>query len=411
MVYKSNSLEKALELAEKTMDEHNFKLVKDFVDDLISAGISIGRITSYVYKLKSIWETCDKDFDKYERKDVQKVINTFQMRANAEEISQHTVREVKKTFKKFYKWMGREELVNWFTLGEVETDLSPSDLITEEEFRQILKGCKNHRDIAMIVMLYETGCRIGELLSLRIKHVQFDEYGGIVWFPQRNTSTKKHKRKVRIVFSVPYLSNWLSLHPRSTDPNAPLFCTLRKGTELDYDSWSSQLGEILKRAGVEKRVYNHLFRHTRATRLVTKVSESIVAKYMGWVPGTRMTKIYIHLADEDVDEAILKMHGIKKEGDEKEDLKVIQCPRCTFINDGKARFCMRCGLPLTEDALKEVEEWEGRKAEVMQLLSDRSFLLQFMNMQEELETIKKIMEEYLSRRVRDGSPVGRRDIV
>ena len=410
MVHKSDSLEKALKVAERAMDGHNFKLVKDFVDDLISEGLSVGRIASYVYRLKRIWEICGKDLDSFERVDVQKVINTFQMMANSGEVSQHSVREVKKTLKKFYKWMGREELVNWFTLGVVETDLSPSDLITEEEFRKILTGCRNHRDKAIIAVLYETGCRIGELLSLRIKHVQFDEYGGVVWFPQRNTPTKRHKRKVRIVFSVPYLSNWLSLHPRSDDPDAPLFCTLREGKELDYDDWMSQLRGILKRSGVKKRVYNHLFRHTRATKLVTKMSESMVAKYMGWVPGTSMTKVYIHLSDEDVDDAVLKLHGIKKD-DEKGDLEVTRCPRCTFINDGKARFCMKCGLPLTEEAVREIEEWEKRKAEVIELLSDRSFLLQFMNMQEELEIIKKIMEEYLTRRVRDGSPVGRRDVV
>ena len=410
MVYKSDEVARALNLAKRRLNEHDFNLVSEFAEDLLSQGLSIGRIASYVYKLIKIREVSDRNFDEFEKRDIKWVINTFQMRANKGEISQNTVREIKKTLKKFFKWLEKEELVNWFTLGEVETSLGPADLITEDEFQRILAACTNHRDKAIVALLYESGCRVGELLSLRIKDVQFDEYGAKVWFPLQSLTTKKHRRKVRVVYSVPYLSNWLSIHPRNDDPDAPLFISLTTKRGLSYDGLTTALSRILKRAGIKKRIYPHLFRHTRATKLVTHMSESIVAKYMGWVPGTRMTKVYVHLADQDVDNAILKMYGIKKDVEE-EDLKVIRCPRCTFINDGKARFCMRCGLPLTEDALKEVEEWEGKKAEVMQLLSDRSFLLQFMNMQEELETIKKIMEEYLSRRVRDGSPVGRRDIV
>jgi len=32
---------------------------------------------------------------------------------------------------------------------------------------------------------------------------------------------------------------------------------------------------------------------------------------MGWIPGTKMIKTYIHLADQDVERGILEMHGIK----------------------------------------------------------------------------------------------------
>ncbi len=54
--------------------------------------------------------------------------------------------------------------------------------------------------------------------------------------------------------------------------------------------------KIAKRAGIKKRIYPHLFRHTRATRLLAKVPESIGAKYMGWVNGSKMVGVYVHLA-------------------------------------------------------------------------------------------------------------------
>lgn len=101
--------------------------------------------------------------------------------------------------------------------------------------------------------------------------------------------------------------------------------------------------ENYKRAGIKKRVHLHLFRHTRAIRLLARVPELIGAKYLGWVPGSNMVRVYVHLASEDVDEAILRMHGIKTNNNSK-DLEVKQCPRCLMVNPATSRFCSRCGF-------------------------------------------------------------------
>ena len=39
---------------------------------------------------------------------------------------------------------------------------------------------KDPRDKAFIMTLWESGCRVGEILALRIRHVAFDEYGAIL---------------------------------------------------------------------------------------------------------------------------------------------------------------------------------------------------------------------------------------
>ncbi len=153
--------------------------------------------------------------------------------------------------------------------------------------------------------------------------------------------------------------------------------------------------KIANRAGIKKRVHPHLFRHTRATKLLSKVSESIGAKYMGWVPGSDMVRVYVHLASEDVDEAILRMHGIKTNGNGK-DLEVKQCPRCLMVNPATSRFCSRCGLPLTEEAIQEVEEWEKRKAEALNSLSDPQVLKLLMGMQREIDRLRAEIEKVRS---------------
>jgi len=173
----------------------------------------------------------------------------------------------------------------------------------------------NSRDRALVSLLYESGARIGEIGSMRVKDVSFDEYGAIVWLPKSKTVT----RKLRVVYSARYLSEWLSDHPLK-DPEFPLWIKLTGRNAMkamEYADIRMQIKKIAKRAGIKKRIYPHLFRHTRATRLLAKVPESIGAKYMGWVNGSKMVGVYVHLASEDVEEAILKMYGIKTNGKRK----------------------------------------------------------------------------------------------
>ncbi|WP_456469254.1 tyrosine-type recombinase/integrase [Archaeoglobus sp.] len=382
-------LSKALESFRRNCPE-SYEVVYEFASDLIAEGISEVRVRSYVAWLKKIVQVAEKNLSDFQKSDVKKVINHYQILRNSGDVSDGSVFEIKKTLKKFFRWYGREELVNWFSVGNVKSKLSPMDLITEEEFERMMNACTNSRDRALISLLYETGARIGEVGSMRVKDITFDEYGAVIWLPRSKTV----RRKLRVVYSTRFLAEWLTDHPLKDNPDAPLWIKLtgsRRLQAMEYPDVRSQLKKIAKRAGIKKRIYPHLFRHTRATRLLSKVPESIGAKYMGWINGSKMVGVYVHLSSEDVDEAILKMHGIKTNGS-RNDLEVRQCPRCTMINPATSRFCSRCGLPLTEEAAMEVEEWEQRKSNAMKELTNPDFIRLLMSIHAEMERLKEEVE-------------------
>ncbi len=266
--------------------------------DLLAQGLSEIRVSGYISFISRILKIVNKDPRAYTKEDIRKVLAHYQMRANNGEISQSTVFEVKKTLKKFFKWLGRGELVDWFSIGRCSSNLSPQDLITQKEFEQMLSAARNSRDRALLCLMYESGARVGEIAAMRIKDVVFDDYGAIVWLPK----SKTQRRKLRVVYSTRYLAEWMNDHPLKEDKEAPLWVKLTHKNfcePLTYNDIRVQLKKIAKRAGINKRIYPHLFRHTRATRLLQQVSE-VGAKYMRWVTGTRMIKVYIHLADQDV---------------------------------------------------------------------------------------------------------------
>ncbi len=54
---------------------------------------------------------------------------------------------------------------------------TPDPLLTAEEVRQLLSGCRTVRNRAIIAVRYETGTRVGEVTRLRWRDVEFDAYG------------------------------------------------------------------------------------------------------------------------------------------------------------------------------------------------------------------------------------------
>ena len=58
-----------------------------------------------------------------------------------------------------------------------------------------------------------------------------------------------------------------------------------------------------------------------------------------------MTSTYVHLSDQDLDNAMKRIGGIKAEEEEKKSvLSVVNCIRCRSQNSATSKFCSSCGF-------------------------------------------------------------------
>ena len=233
----------------------------------------------------------------------------------------------------------------------------------------MIKVADHPRDKAMVALLYESGFRIEELLTLCIKNIRFDEYGAKIMVRQGKTGM----RLIRIVASVPFLSTWIENHPLSDNPDAPLWIgigTRNKNKCMCYDNAWYLLKKLLKRAGIKKRVHPHLFRHSRATYFKKKkFSSDQMCHYFGWVEGSKMPSRYTHLSGKDIEEDVLRINGIKIK-DEEDNNKFISkpCPRCKESVSPGGKFCPRCGTPFDVEIAMEVEDKRGEMDNTMNAL-------------------------------------------
>ena len=111
-----------------------------------------------------------------------------------------------------------------------------------------------------------------------------------------------------------------------------------------------KLKQIAAQRGIKKRIYNHLFRHTAATKLY-KVNSTYAKEVLGHNQDSRMQGIYTHLDEQSTEDFLLGFHGIKQNKEKTEHI----CKRCKIILGLTERICPNCGL--LKDGLA-AEEWE-----------------------------------------------------
>jgi integrase/recombinase XerD len=188
---------------------------------------------------------------------------------------------------------------------------------------------------------------------------------------------------VRIISCVPLLTAWINAHPSKNDPDAHLWLTNR-GDVPSHTTIITMLDSVAKRAGIKKPVNPHSFRHSRATRLACHLTEAQMKEHFGWVQASKMASVYVHLSGRDVDDALLRVYGLKKDDATAAEshMKPKSCSRCKTQNPCTNRFCSLCGLPLDPGATAAAlqDDIQRRQADGIldRMLEDPAFKEQFL---------------------------------
>ncbi len=352
-------LVKALERVKKSnISNKNKNQILKFSQDC-KLDISTGRNLRYVQNLVRIAIWLGKNFEKANKEDIKSLVGQI----NGMNYTEWTKQFYKVTIRKFYRWLNDSEedpeITKWIkTTVKKNNQKLPEDLLTEDEVKRLIDAATNPRDKALVSVLYESGCRIGELLTLKIKNVSFDQYGAKIL-----VNGKTGPRRVRIIATVPYLMEWINNHPCKNDPEYPLWIGFKAKKFVTHAQARAILNSLKKSAGINKRIHPHLFRHSRATHLANHLTEAQMKEYFGWTQSSNMASVYVHLSGRDVDNAILKVHGIENNGD-KEESKFTpkNCIRCEYSNAPTNKLCGRCGMVLDEkEAIRLVKEETEKK--------------------------------------------------
>jgi len=192
-------------LGERVGVRSDAEVVRRFVDYCFSVGLSVSRVYKYVYMICKFSRMVKKSFGEVTRGDVERFVSWVERNRR---FSPWTKQSYKVALKFFFKWFkgGGERYppeVEWIkTTLKTRDELLPEQLLTEEDVMRLVRAARSLRDKAFIITLYESGARIGEIGSMRIRDVEFKENYAVI-----TLRGKTGMRRIPVVASVPYLLN------------------------------------------------------------------------------------------------------------------------------------------------------------------------------------------------------------
>lgn len=370
------------------MIKHNKEIFDKFLSNLSGKTESKASIETAYNNVRYFIDWYEKGKDrsilKIARRDVYEYVeylNNYKDKdGNPKTLSQHTVIVRKRQLNKFLHWLVNDycriyEKDIQLSLPDVESDLrhkqppltSPKkdEMITKEEMERMIAACKNSRDRAIIAIFWHLGCRRGELLNLKIGNIAITKD-----LARIDLTGKTGKRTCFDFPSRYYLIELLKDHPLKDNPEAPLFSSEREpDRHLSTTGLQDILRDICERAGIEKRVYNHLFRHSAGTRLSRTLTDQELKHHFGWSQSSRMASVYVHLNAEDSESIAYKIQGLAPPEKIEDPHLLIQCPRCGTKIPSNVDYCT-CMHPISAKAIAAVEKEKAEEAQILELEID-----------------------------------------
>lgn len=337
---------------DRKITEDDAALIREFISEVIATRHIVPK---RAYKLAYVlvgWRRYIGPFRSNTIGDIYQGIEKFH-RAG---FKTNTLTDYDKFLKRFYLWMIENNYstisdakIRKISVGRVDSmTKTAEDLISEDLVKQMIDACQNSKDRAMISMLNEGAFRVGELGNLTWGQVKFSEYNVTI-----NVNDKTGiPRMVPLYKSIPYISAWRQDYPAEAAPDSYVFIT-RQGLQMQYQGLVKQLNKIAERAGIEKHLTPHTFRHSAITRMITEGVQESVIKLMCWgTVDTDQFKTYAHLTAVDIEKEMAAYSGVvtPEQRQKSRTLEPRQCPRCYAINTPDQEYCGKCGLPLTEVA-------------------------------------------------------------
>ena len=241
-----------------------------------------------------------------------KKIEVYKIHLRNKEYLSSTINRKISSMRCFFNFLNDEDLIKvnpseGTQLDKFITKRAP-EYLTLEEIKQILNVCSgdNHidiRDKAMVGLLYSSGLRVSELVSLKIINIS-DKKGWI------RVEGKGSKQRFVPVYNQAWqdLECYLAksrpiLKNKFTDDS--LFVNAR-GKMMTRQGFWDVLKKLTQKSGVNKSVSPHMLRHTFATHLLQGGANLMTVKELLGHSNINTTQIYTHLVNENVRDSFYK---------------------------------------------------------------------------------------------------------
>lgn len=206
-------------------------------------------------------------------------------------------------FKRFFRWALREHLIEadpTLRLLAAKQPLRVPKSLSEAQVEALIAApptevALGHRDRAMLELLYASGLRVSELVSLKTVHVSLDE--GALRVMGKGS-------KERLVPFGAQAHHWIQSYLAQARPailqsrtSDALFVTAR-GAAMTRQAFWLLIKRYAQRAGIDAPLSPHTLRHAFATHLLNHGADLRAVQMLLGHADISTTTIYTHVARE-----------------------------------------------------------------------------------------------------------------
>lgn len=213
------------------------------------------------------------------------------------------------------------DVVGIYSLGDIEESKKEKEILTVSEMQKLLKavnvrkkGQRNFkfnsaRDTFLYALLFTTGLRISEALSIRLNWIENTNNGIMINIPKKIVKNNIDKRVPLVGSIVRYYQDYMrerdGIEEKIEDKK--LLFLSSNGKRLNITDINDGLRKNIDKAKIDKHLSCHSFRHSLTRKLIIDgVDDSIIYKILGWsqkgiisnYSGTASDKIYDELKHE-----------------------------------------------------------------------------------------------------------------
>lgn len=270
-------------------DDAISRLVNIYLSSKKLEGLSDKTINVYAGRLRCFFGEIRKLPQEIQTNEIRLFLVTYQQRKN---ISNRTLEKFRQILNSFFVWCVDEEYLiknPCRNIGEFKYEVKPRHSLTRFQLEKLRRACKTKRDLAIVDVLYSTGCRVAELVNMKFT----DMDGNAVKIVGKG---KKHNTVYLNASAQISLGDYLK--ERKGDSEY-IFVGMRSPYKQISIRGVQKVFDIL-RAELNFEISPHILRHTSATlALQSGMPITQVQKMLGH-SSVATTQIYAETSQEDV---------------------------------------------------------------------------------------------------------------
>ena len=243
---------------------------KKETDDLIRIFLAAKRVEGcsdktvkyYDSTLRNAVESIQKEIIKISTDDLRIYLDNYQEKNG---ISKVTIDNIRRILSSFFSWLEDEDYIVKSPvrrIHKVKTCKTVKETYSDEALEMMRDECDGLRDLAIIDLLASTGMRVGELVKLNKKDIDFQSRECVV--------LGKGNKQRKVYFDARTKLHLQKYIESRDDCNEALFVSLQKPhNRLQISGVEIRLRELGERLHITK-VHPHKFRRTMATTAIDK---------------------------------------------------------------------------------------------------------------------------------------------